>query len=89
MPSYTYAHDNLANLFVTATGWGKLSDASTTKSDRLNYAPNLRVMSNTECHNVYGMITDGQICIDTEGGHGVCNVREYKMILGSGETIIV
>ncbi len=56
------------------TGWGKLSDESTTKADRLHFAKNLVTLSNEVCHSYYGVVTDGQVCIDTQFGEGVCNV---------------
>ena len=74
LPSYSDAGSSLVNDVVTATGWGKLSDDSFTKSDRLNFAKDLPVLANDACNEYYGIITDGHICIDSTGGHGVCNV---------------
>lgn len=31
-------------------------------------------MTNAQCDAIYGIIGDGIICIDTEGGRGTCNV---------------
>lgn len=32
------------------------------------------IMSNAGCNAVYGIVTDGNICIDSTGGKGTCNV---------------
>jgi hypothetical protein len=34
----------------------------------------LPVMNNDDCDGYYGIITEGHLCIDSAGGHGVCNV---------------
>lgn len=75
LPSYSDAENNFAGEQVTATGWGKLSDDSFSKSDRLNFAKNLPVLTNEACDAAYGggLINNGHICIDSKGGHGVCN----------------
>jgi secreted trypsin-like serine protease len=73
LPAYSDAGSSLVNDVVTATGWGKLSDDSFTKSDRLNFVKDLPVIANDNCNEYYGIITDGHICIDSTGGHGVCN----------------
>ena len=43
------------------------------RSDRLNFVKNLPVMNNDVCDQEYGIITKGHLCIDSKGGHGVCN----------------
>jgi hypothetical protein len=65
---------------VTATGWGKLSDDAFTKSDRLNFAKDLPVLTNAACNDYYGIITEGHICIDSTGGHGVCSVSTFTSL---------
>ena len=77
LPAYSDAENDLVGSTVTATGWGKLSDASFTKADRLNFVKDLPVMENSECDGYYGIITDGHLCIDSTGGHGVCNVSVW------------
>ena len=57
---------------VTATGWGKLSDASDSRSDHLMYI-DVPILSNEKCHGFYDFVNDGHICIDSTYG-GVCNV---------------
>ncbi len=62
-----------ADTTVRATGWGKISDDSFTKSPVLRFI-DVSVMSESNCKSYYpGYITDGHICIDSIDG-GVCNV---------------
>merc|ERR1712244_213320 len=49
---------------VTVTGWGKPSDSAGGISP---------VLSNSDCNDVYGIVGDGVVCIDTAGGRGSCN----------------
>lgn len=73
LPAYSDADSSLDTETVTATGWGKLSDGDFTKSDTLHYAPDLPIMPNSECQGFYDIITDDHLCLDSVGGHGVCN----------------
>ena len=61
---------------VQATGWGRPpSDASGGISGGLQEVT-VPVISNEDCNAVYGIIYDGCICTDTEGGtKGTCGVR--------------
>jgi hypothetical protein len=75
MPTTSDSGNNLVNEEVTVTGWGKNADNAPGASPVLRYHKGNRVMSNQECRDYYGStITAGHICIDTTGGHGVCNV---------------
>ena len=59
---------------TTATGWGKLSDASPGASEYLFEAEGREVMANDQCARTYGStITDGHLCIDTGDHSGVCS----------------
>ena len=60
---------------ATVTGWGKPSDSAGGISDVLREVRDVPVMSNSDCNDVYGIVGDGVICIDTAGGRGSCNVR--------------
>lgn len=73
LPAYSDASDNLVGESVTATGWGKLSDSSFSRAAKLHFAAGIPVMDNDICNSNYGIITDGHLCIDSTGGHGVCN----------------
>lgn len=66
------------NEAVTVTGWGKSSDSSPGLNPTLRYYTGVTVMDNSDCNAVYGIITDGQLCIDSVGGHGVCNVSTNR-----------
>ena len=56
-------------------GWGKTSDSSNSAAAILHEVSNRPVISNEDCNDVYtGIIYDGILCIDTQGGEGVCNV---------------
>ena len=37
------------------------------------------VISNAECNDVYGIVGDGIVCIDTTGGKSSCNVRTLNL----------
>ena len=60
---------------VTATGWGKDSDSAGGISPVLRMVGGLLVISNKDCNDIYGIVGDGVVCIDTTGGKGTCNVR--------------
>nr|P00771.2 RecName: Full=Brachyurin; AltName: Full=Collagenolytic protease [Leptuca pugilator]1AZZ_A Chain A, COLLAGENASE [Leptuca pugilator]1AZZ_B Chain B, COLLAGENASE [Leptuca pugilator] len=57
---------------VTPTGWGLPSDSALGISDVLRQV-DVPIMSNADCDAVYGIVTDGNICIDSTGGKGTCN----------------
>merc|ERR1719384_1137702 len=58
---------------VTVTGWGKPSDDAGGISPVLRMVSDLPVISNSDCNDVYGIVGDGVVCIDTTGGKGSCN----------------
>jgi secreted trypsin-like serine protease len=58
---------------VTVTGWGKPSDSAGGISPVLRMVSDLPVISNSDCNDVYGIVGDGVVCIDTTGGKGSCN----------------
>ena len=39
------------------------------------------VISNAECNDVYGIVGDGIVCIDTTGGKSSCNVSTLYLTL--------
>merc|ERR1719382_2084647 len=58
---------------VTPIGWGKPSDSASGISPVLRMVQDLPVITNKECNDVYGIVGDGVVCIDTSGGKGTCN----------------
>merc|ERR1712141_187291 len=70
--SSTQLDDPNPGEMVEATGWGKPSDTSGGISDVLREVI-VPVMSNEDCDAYYGIVNDGQICIDSKGGKGTCN----------------
>merc|ERR1712080_558388 len=58
---------------VTVTGWGKPSDNAGGISPVLRMVSDLPVISDEECNDVYGIVGDGVVCVDTTGGKGSCN----------------
>merc|ERR1711956_45390 len=58
---------------VTVTGWGKPSDSAGGISPVLREVRDIPVMTNSDCNDVYGIVGDGVVCIDTTGGRGSCN----------------
>ncbi|MBM0273951.1 serine protease, partial [Streptococcus suis] len=64
--------DVAVGTIVTPTGWGRTSDTSGGIASKLQQV-NVPIMSNANCDAVYGVVTDGNICIDSTGGKGTCN----------------
>merc|ERR1712152_87038 len=58
---------------VSVTGWGKPSDSAGGISPVLREVRDIPVISNSDCNDVYGIVGDGVVCIDTAGGRGSCN----------------
>lgn len=58
---------------TTPVGWGKNSDNAGGITPKLQMVEDLPVISNPSCNDVYGIIYDGIMCIDSSGGKGVCN----------------
>jgi len=57
---------------VTPTGWGLDSDSASSISAVLRQV-DVPIMSNSDCDAVYGIVGEGVVCIDTEGGKGTCS----------------
>ncbi len=57
---------------ATVAGWGKTSDSNVGHSSVLS-SVSVPVMSNATCHDVFSIVTAGNGCVDTTGGHGPCN----------------
>merc|ERR1719504_478515 len=58
---------------VTVTGWGKPSDSAGGISPVLREVRDIPVITNSDCNDVYGIVGDGVVCIDTARGRGSCN----------------
>merc|ERR1712210_369188 len=58
---------------VSVIGWGKPSDSAGGISNVLRMVHDMPVISNAECNDVYGIVGDGIVCIDTTGGKSSCN----------------
>lgn len=56
---------------VTASGWGRTSDSSSSLSDTLNYV-NLNTITNAECEQIFNNIFDGQLCCRGDPNHSIC-----------------
>jgi hypothetical protein len=67
-----------AGELVTAIGWGKPSDSAGGISPVLRMVPDLPVITNQACNDVYGIVGPGVVCIDTKGGKGTCNVSKHS-----------
>merc|ERR1712212_1202072 len=55
---------------VTCTGWGKPSDSAGGIAPKLRMVSDLPIITNAECNNVYGIVGETVVCIDTTGGKG-------------------
>jgi len=58
---------------TTAIGWGRPSDSASGISPVLRMVENLPIISNKDCNDIYGIVGDGIVCIDTTEGRGTCN----------------
>ena len=74
---------------VTPIGWGRPSDcnifnlkisyvrlmcsAASGISPVLRMVQDLPLITNEECNDVYGIVGEGVVCMDTSGGKGTCN----------------
>jgi len=58
---------------VTPIGWGRPSDSAGGISPVLRMVRDLPIITNKECNDVYGIVGDGVVCMDTSGGKGTCN----------------
>merc|ERR1711931_374390 len=54
-------------------GWTHPSDSAGGISPVLREVRDIPVISNSDCNDVYGIVGDGVVCIDTAGGRGSCN----------------
>jgi len=72
LPKRSEVGETFVGETMTVSGWGRESDASGSIARFLNFV-SVPVMSNKECNDVYGIVGDGVICVDTEGGRGTCN----------------
>ena len=63
---------------ITVLGWGKDSDSSGGVSSVLQYLQ-VEAVSNEDCDAVYGVITEGNGCIQ---GPSTCNVISVKNRVG-------
>ncbi|XP_063599993.1 chymotrypsin BII-like [Penaeus indicus] len=57
---------------VTPTGWGRPADSADGISNVLRQV-DVPVMASEDCDKVYGIIGEGQVCVDTTGGQGTCH----------------
>lgn len=62
---------------VTVLGWGKDSDSSGGISTVLQYLQ-VEAISNEDCNDVFGVITEGNGCIK---GPSTCNVTPTLLII--------
>jgi len=60
-------------MLVTPIGWGRPSDSASGISPVLRMVEDLPLITNAECNSIYGIVGDGVVCMDTEGGKGTCN----------------
>merc|ERR1711921_72764 len=54
-----------AGEMVSVIGWGKPSDSASSISPELRQVHDLPVITNRECNDVYGIVGDGVVCVDT------------------------
>ncbi|XP_037799897.1 chymotrypsin BII-like [Penaeus monodon] len=57
---------------ATPTGWGRPADSADGISSVLRQV-DVPVMASEDCDKVYGIIGEGQVCVDTTGGQGTCH----------------
>jgi secreted trypsin-like serine protease len=67
------APDLDAGVTVTPSGWGLLSDDSSSIADVVHKV-DVPTTTNEICGEYYGaIVNENEICIDSTGGHGTCN----------------
>ena len=62
---------------VTVLGWGKVSDTTGGISSALQYLQ-VQAVSNEDCNAVFGVITEGNGCIE---GPSTCNVTSCLLLI--------
>lgn len=73
LPTGAQVSNTWANSVGTVTGWGQMTDSSTTTALDLRYIEN-NILSNAVCANTFGtIITTSHICLQTTGGRSSCN----------------
>lgn len=72
LPRKSQAGDTYANQQATTSGWGRPSDSSGSISPTLRWVQT-SVISNQQCNSIYGIVTDGHVCLAGDGGRGSCN----------------
>lgn len=70
------------NTQVTISGYGRTSDSSDTISDFLRYA-RLTTITNTECDQTFGEVSDEVVCAKGAKFESVCNVSTKVLTLHS------
>lgn len=70
LPSYSDVDTDLTDETVTIIGWGRVG----TYDELPGYLKKVDnpVVSNKECNDLYGIITDEHICTGSEGPQGIC-----------------
>ncbi|XP_061401170.1 serine protease 1-like [Musca vetustissima] len=73
LPKIANSYSKYEGDTVVASGWGRISDSSSSVTNHLRYA-DMKVISNTECKKTFGnTITESNICVSTSGGISTCN----------------
>ncbi|XP_069970812.1 brachyurin-like [Penaeus vannamei] len=57
---------------ATPTGWGRQSDTAAAISSVLRQV-DVPVMESEDCDKIYGIVGEGQVCVDSTGGQGTCH----------------
>lgn len=72
LPTGAEVSNQWANVLGTVTGWGQMSDSSSTTALDLRYIEN-NVLSNAACATSFGtIITASHVCMATTGGRSAC-----------------
>ncbi|XP_020809014.1 serine proteases 1/2 [Drosophila serrata] len=74
IPAIANSYSTYVGDTVTASGWGRTSDAASAVATNLQYAE-LKVIPNADCQKVYGtsIVTGSQICVETPNKVSTCN----------------
>ncbi|XP_059491203.1 brachyurin-like isoform X2 [Neocloeon triangulifer] len=74
LPRLSDASNTFLGTSATVSGWGKISDATTSITDVLRYV-SLPIIANTQCATIYGtsVVISSTLCCSGAGGLSTCN----------------
>uniref|UniRef100_A0A1I8QCE9 Peptidase S1 domain-containing protein n=1 Tax=Stomoxys calcitrans TaxID=35570 RepID=A0A1I8QCE9_STOCA len=74
LPAISNSYSTYAGDYAIASGWGRISDATSGVTKKLQWA-RMQVINNNECATSYGssIVVPSTLCVSTPGGVSTCN----------------